>query len=165
MFPINKYKYDNLSPIITGGKKSDRVLGAVKKSAVYLAFAVLLIFELLEPLTTEDAYKRLDSNRGLMGTFPTFMLVTPVIIITQIYYFNQNPPELKKKNFLFAMVISMVFILVQFSLTIAALVVGEAYLDENDTERRAKKRGFLYTKVILLFIGMVIALTVGFSAE
>jgi hypothetical protein len=91
--------------------------------------------------------------------------VTPVIIITQIYYFNQNPPELKKKNFLFAMVISMVFILVQFSLTIAALVVGEAYLDENDTERRAKKRGFLYTKVILLFIGMVISLTVGFSAE
>jgi hypothetical protein len=165
MFPINEYKYDSLSPIISGGKKGARIMAAVKKSAVYLAFAILLVFELLEPLTTEDAYRRLDSNRAIMGTFPTFMLVTPVIILTQLYYFNQNDATLKKKNFTFAMVISMIFILIQFSLTIAALVIGEAYLDENDTNKRAKKRGFLYTKVILLFIGMVSALIVGFSAD
>jgi hypothetical protein len=165
MFPINEYNYDSLSPIISGGKKGSRILAAVKRAAVYLAFAILLVFELLEPLTTEDAYRRLESNKVIMGMFPTFMLVTPVIIITQLYYFNQNDSTLKKKNFTFAMVISMIFILIQFSLTVAALVIGEAHLDENDVNKRAKKRGFLYTKVILLFVGMVFALIVGFSAD
>jgi hypothetical protein len=156
MFPINEYNYNSLSPIISGGKKGSRIFAAGKRAAVYLAFVILLIFELLEPLTTEDAYRRLESNKAIIGMFPTFMLVTPIFIITQLYYFNQNDAAQKKKNFTFAMVVSMIFILIQFSLTVAALVIGEAHLDEDDVNKRAKKRGFLYTKVILLYIVVIL---------
>ena len=55
--------------------------------------------------------------------------------------------------------------LIQFSTTVAALAIGEAYLDEKDVNQRAKKRGFLYTKVILLYIGMVLSLVTAFSSD
>jgi hypothetical protein len=148
---------------ISGGKRGRKVLAAIKSMGIYLMITLILILELLEPLTTDDSYQRLKDNQGVQLTFAFMTIITPLIVMIMLYFFNMLDESQRKSSKTFMMVMSTIFLLLQFSLTIAALVIGEAYLDEDDTNRRAKKRGFLYTKVIILFICKGFALWNGFT--
>ncbi len=169
MFSIGEYNNSltplNISNIVGGtpGKRGRRLWAAIKSMGLYLMITLVLIFELLEPLTTDDSYQRLKANQGVQITFAFMSIMTPLIVMIMMYFFNILDDTQKKSSKTFMMTMSIIFLILQFSLTIAALVIGEAYLDEDDTSKRAKKRGFLYTKVIILFILKAIALWNGFS--
>ena len=166
MFSISEYN-NLLNPFnisdIVGGKKGNRVMAAIKSMSIYLMVSLILIFELLEPLTTDDAFNRLNENQGVKTSFVIMSFIAPLIVLLMMYSFNIFDGEQKRKSVMLFMSVSIILLLLHFSLTIAALVIGEAYSDEKDSEKRAKKMGFLYTKVILLFAGQGFALWNGFT--
>ena len=166
MFSISEYN-NLLNPFnisdINGGAKGRQLMTAIKSMSIYLMISLILIFELLEPLTTDDSFNKLKASQGVQMTFGIMSVITPLVVLIMMYFFNMLNDNQKKKSITFMMFVSIILLLLHFSLTIAALVIGEAYSDEKDSEKRAKKRGFLYTKVIGLFIGQGFALWSGFT--
>ena len=150
MFSISEYN-NNLSNISTGGGKGTR--NTALKLTTYMLLLTTVIFEIIEPLTTGDAYDKLKANGAIMALFVTFSCLVPLFIFYVIWSFDGISK--KKAKYMGPLVISIIAQLLQLAFTLAALIIGNAYSEEDSAERRAKKRGFLYTKVILLFGGMI----------
>ena len=173
MFSISEYnnliKSFNTNDIdtsdIDGGGKGRQLLNAVKTMSMYLTISLILTFELLEPLTTDESFNKLKQNLGVQMSFGFISIIAPVIVLLMMYFYNLLESDKKRKSISLMMGVSIVFLLLHFSLTIAALVIGDAYGDETDSDKRAKKRGFLYTKVIGLFIAQGFSIWTIFSTK
>jgi hypothetical protein len=156
MNSINNYN-NLLNNFVFGGGKGAGTLRTLSMLGVYICISILLMLEVLEPLTTQDAIRRLKdgSSDVLYGLFIAFSIVIPAIVFLSTYAFSYLDATQKAKRKTVFLTILTFFLVFHFSLTVAALVIGEAFLEEDDTNKRAKKRGFLYTKVIGIFIAMI----------
>ncbi len=161
MFSINKYNsdiskiLDNYSPISSGGAKNRASKEAFSKMITFTLILLILILELAEPLQEGKVIDKLKQSMSSYGVFVAFIMMTLVVLISVFGGFYLVSAVNKKQKRTWGPIGIIVFlIIVHFSLTIATLVLGNAYGDNSAT-----RKGYFYSKVVLLFglmIGYVI---------
>lgn len=119
---------------------------AIKKLGVYLLLLSAFVFDIVGPLTETKAQEKFKANRELFTAFTIFSVIIPLLIIYFIWISNGQNPS-KKKGTVIAIII---FLLLQFATTIAALVYSGAFGEEN-----VKIRALFYLRISFLYIGMI----------
>jgi len=145
MFPINRYNCNNNSTLIGGGEFTN----VLPQIITYIILLLVLILEISDPLSQSEAKENLKSKEGLLYLFAAFTFVVPVIVITLIWTYEDIKGKKGKKSKFFGYFgVATGFLLFQFSLTIAALAIAKPKLS-------ASQQGYLYSKIIFLFIAMI----------
>jgi hypothetical protein len=136
----------------TGDKPQGRKPGvnAFLKLGIYFLLLIAFIFEIVEPLTNKSAEEKLKKNRELFTTFVIFSVIIPILIFYFIWSAEGQSPK-KKKGTVYIIVI---FLLLQFSVTLAALIYANAY---GDKPYSVKLRILFYFRVIFLYAGMMLS--------
>jgi len=142
MFPINRYNCNN-NYTLTGGGNFKNILPEL---ITYVILIIILILEISGPLTQEQAKKNLADKQGLLYLFATFTIIVPLII--SFLTWSYEGLDKKKGKFWGYFGGITFFIIFQFSLTIAALAISKPDLSSS-------QQGYLYSKVIFLFMAMI----------
>jgi hypothetical protein len=143
MFPINRYNCNKNYPLIGGGDFKN----ILPEIITYITLLVILILEISGPLTQDQARKNLQNKQGLLYLFATFTIVVPIIIIAITWTYEGLPNKKKSKFYGYFGIITF-FIVFQFSLTLAALIISKPDLSGSE-------QGYLYSKIILIFATMI----------
>jgi hypothetical protein len=150
MFSINDYNYNTLSSSQSGGNFGGTI-GALGKLGVYLLLLIAFIFDVVGPLTESKAQTKFKKNSELFTSFVIFSVIIPILIFYFIWI-SDGQSQKKKKG---TIAIIAIFMLLQFSTTLAALIYSNAYSDEN-----TKIRVLFYFRIVFLYIGMTWAVIV-----
>lgn len=142
MFPINRYNCNNNYTLVGGGNLKN----VLPEIITYAIILIILILEIGGPLTREQSRKNLADKQGLLYLFATFTILVPLIIGWLTWSFEGTG---KKESKLWGYFGGITFLIIfQFSLTIAALIIAKPDLSSSE-------QGYLYSKVIFLFMAMI----------
>jgi hypothetical protein len=142
MFPINRYNCDNNHTLIGGGNFKN----VLPELITYLILLIILILEISGPLTQEQSRQNLKDREGLQYLFATFTIMVPIIIAWLTWSYEGTS---KKEGKFWGYFGGITFLIIfQFSLTIAALAIAKPELTSSE-------QGYLYSKVIFLFMAMI----------
>ena len=148
MFPINRYNYNNNSNnnTLVGGGEFTNIIPHI---VTYIILLLVLVLEISDPLSQPEATENLKKREGLLYLFVAFSVIVPVLVMTLIWTHEDiKGKKGKKAKFFGYFGVTAGFILFQFSLTIAALSIAKPKLSTS-------QQGYLYSKIIFLFFGMI----------
>ena len=148
MFSINDYNYINSSPLsLSGGKIGKGTKGTLLRLMTYFFMLLIVILEVVEPLSDSKALDNLKKNQVAMTFFFLFTFLTPLMTFGIIWAFDAiNKKEKKLTGFI---VILTIFNLFQCISTIVALAYAKPDISKT-------RQGYLYSKVIVLFMAIMI---------
>ena len=144
-----EYEYNN-SIINSTSSQSGGKYGkdAFKKLTIYLLLLLAFIFEIIEPLTEGNAQQKFKNNRDLFVSFTIFSVIIPILIFYFIWAADGQAPKKRKGT----IIIIVVFLLLQFATTFAALIYSNAYGD-----RSVKSKVLFYFRLLFLYSGMILS--------
>lgn len=151
MFYINDYNYINsIISSLGGGKGGRGTKGTLLRLLTYFFLLLLVILEAVEPLSESKTFNNLKKNQVAMTFFFLFVFLTPLMTFGIIWAFESI--NNKKRKVVGFIIMLTIFNLFQCISTIVALGYGKPDISKT-------RQGYLYSKVIILFIAIMVTTT------
>lgn len=149
MFYINDYN-NSITSSLSGGKKAKGTRRVLLSLMTYFFMLLIVILEVIEPLSDKDTFSTLKSNQVAMTFFFLFTFLTPLMTFGIIWAFD-GVSKRSKKVFGFITILT-IFNLFQCISTIIALAYGKPDISKT-------RQAYLYSKVMLLFVAIMVTTT------